>query len=120
MKNYERVISLLKGVLIAYIITVVMLFFMAFLLYQFNLSETVVDIGILVCYVVSSLMAGLCYAINAKSRKFAWGMLAGFVYYAVLLGISIGIEPEFQLLSTSSITTLLICTGSGMLGGMLR
>ncbi|MBE5876119.1 MAG: TIGR04086 family membrane protein [Lachnospiraceae bacterium] len=120
MKNYERVISLLKGVLIAYIITAVMLFLMAFLLYQFNLSETIVDIGILICYVASSLMAGLCYAINAKSRKFAWGMLAGFVYYAVLLGISVAIEEDFEIFSTSCITTLFICTGSGMLGGMLR
>ncbi len=120
MKNYERVVSLLKGVLIAYIITAAMLFLMAFLLYKFNLSEVIVDIGILVCYVVSSLMAGMCYAMNAKNRKFAWGMLAGFVYYAVLLAVSIGIEPEFQLLSTSCVTTLLICTGSGMLGGMLK
>ena len=70
MKKYERVISLLKGVLIAYIITVVMLLVMTFLLQKFDLSEVVVEIGILVCYVVSSLIAGMCYAINAKSRKF--------------------------------------------------
>ncbi len=120
MKNYERVVSLLKGVFIAYIVTGIMLLIMAFLLYKFNLSETVVDVGILICYVVSSLLAGMCYAINAKSRKFAWGMLAGFVYYAVLLVISIGVEADFQLFSISSITTLFICTGSGMLGGMLR
>ena len=120
MKKYERVISLLKGVLIAYIITVVMLLVMTFLLQKFDLSEVVVEIGILVCYVVSSLIAGMCYAINAKSRKFAWGMLAGFLYYAVLLVISVVVEADFQLLSTSSITTLLICVGSGMLGGMFK
>ncbi|MBQ7944834.1 MAG: TIGR04086 family membrane protein [Lachnospiraceae bacterium] len=120
MKNYERVISLLKGILLAYIVTGIMLLVMAFLLYKFNLSETVVDIGILICYVISALIAGMCYAINAKSRKFAWGMLAGFAYYAILLVISVGVEADFQLLSTSCVTTLFICIGSGMLGGMLR
>lgn len=120
MRKYERVTSLLKGVLLAYLLTGVMLVVLAYLLYQFHVSEIVVDIGILVCYVIASLVAGMCYALNAKNRKFAWGMVAGFTYYAILLVISVGIEADFNVFSTSCITTLLVCTGSGMLGGMLK
>lgn len=120
MKKYERIVSLLKGVLLAYILTGFMLALIAFLLYQFHVSEILVDIGILICYVIASLVAGMCYAMHAVSRKFAWGMLAGFAYYAILLAISVGVEADFNIFSTSCITTLFICTGSGMLGGMLK
>lgn len=115
----ERLIALLKCLLASYLITGVMLLAVAGLLYKFSLGENVVDIGIIVVYCVSSLLAGLFFSKGATSRRFIWGMAAGAVYFLVICAVTFVVEGQIHLLSNSCITTLFICTGSGMLGGML-
>lgn len=119
MKKYDRLISLFKCLMAAYVITGVLLMITAGLLYKFNLEEKVVDICIIVIYVISSLLMGLLYSKGAKNRRFLWGMGAGFVYFLIICIISSVVEPEFSFVSSSCITTFLICIGSGTLGGMI-
>lgn len=119
MVRYERAVALLKCLLAAYVVTGILLILLAALLYKLQLGENTVEIGIIVVYVISSLLAGLFFSKGAKSRRFLWGMAAGAVYFLVICALSVALEPDFGLLSNSCITTLLICVGSGMLGGML-
>ncbi len=113
----ERLIALFKCLMAAYLITGALL--LAGLLYKFSLGENVVDISIIVIYCISSLLAGLFFSKGAASRRFIWGMAAGAAYFAIICAVSIFADPGFAPVSNSSITTLLICLGSGMLGGML-
>lgn len=115
----ERLVALLKCLLAAYLITGVMLVAVAGLLYKFSLGENVVDVGIIVVYCISSLLAGLFFSKGAMSRRFLWGMAAGAVYFLIICAVTFAVERQVHLMSSSCITTLLICTGSGMLGGML-
>lgn len=122
MKNAfgtERIVALLKCLMAAYLITGVLLLAVAGLLYKFSLSENVVDISIIVIYCISSLLAGLFFSKGAPSHRFIWGMAAGAAYFVIICAVSAVAEPGFVPLSNSCITTLLICLGSGMLGGML-
>lgn len=122
MKNAfstERLVALLKCLIAAYLITGVLLLLVAGSLYKFSIGENVVDISIVVIYCLSSMLAGLFFSKGAPSRRFIWGMLAGAAYFAVICAVSAVAEPDFAPVSNSSITTLLICLGSGMLGGML-
>lgn len=119
MVRYERMIALLKCLLAAYAATGIMLAFLAVLLYKLQLNEDTVEIGIIVVYVASSLLAGLFFSKGARSRRFLWGMLAGAAYFLIICAVSLAMEPEFAVLSNSCLTTLAICVGSGMLGGML-
>ena len=115
----ERLVALLKCLLAAYLITGVMLVAVAGLLYKFSLGENVVDVGIIVVYCISSLLAGLFFSKGAMSRRFLWGMAAGAVYFLIICAVTFAVERQVHLMSSTCITTLLICTGSGMLGGML-
>lgn len=115
----ERLVALLKCLLAAYLITGVLLAAVAGLLYKFSLGENVVDISIIVVYCISSLLAGLFFSKGAASRRFVWGMAAGAVYFFIICAITFAVEGQLNLMSNSCITTLFICTGSGMLGGML-
>ena len=117
--KYERVVALLKCLLAAYVITGLLLLLTAALLYKFQLGENIVDIGIIAVYVVSSLLSGLFYSKGAPSRRFLWGMMAGAAYFLIICVISMAVEPDFDFASNSCITTLLICLGSGMIGGMM-
>lgn len=122
MKNVlsiERMVALLKCLLASYLITGVLLLTIAGLLYKFSLGETVIDICIIVVYCISSLLAGLFFSKGATSRRFIWGMAAGAAYFIIICVVSAVAEPDFNPISNSCITTLLICLGSGMMGGML-
>lgn len=122
MKNAfstERLVALLKCLMAAYLVTGALLMLVAGLLYKFSIGENIVDISIIVIYCVSSLLAGLFFSKGAASRRFLWGMLAGAAYFLVICAVSAVADPNFAPLSNACITTLLICLGSGMLGGML-
>lgn len=122
MKNVlsiERMVALLKCLMASYLITGVLLLTIAGLLYKFSLGETVIDICIIVVYCISSLLAGLFFSKGASSRRFIWGMAAGAAYFIIICVVSAVAEPDFNPFSNSCITTLLICLGSGMMGGML-
>ena len=122
MKNVfgtERLVALLKCLIAAYLITGILLLAVAGVLYKFSIGENIVDISIIVIYCVSSLLAGLFFSKGASSHRFIWGMLAGAVYFLIICAVTFAVERQVHLMSSSCITTLLICTGSGMLGGML-
>ena len=53
-KNSTGMIVFLVFLLIAYLITTVGLFVLAFLLYKFSLTETAVNIGIILIYIFAS------------------------------------------------------------------
>ncbi|MBR0453763.1 MAG: TIGR04086 family membrane protein, partial [Bacteroidales bacterium] len=40
-------------------------------------------------------------------------------YFVIICVVSAIAEPDFNPISNSCITTLLICLGSGMMGGMI-
>ena len=58
---------------------------LAGLLYKFSLSEQIVEIGIIAIYCVASLLSGIFFSKGSKSRHFVWGMLAGMLYFGVIL-----------------------------------
>lgn len=115
----ERLIALLKCLMASYLITGIMLVVVAALLYKFSIKENVVNISIIAIYCISSLLAGLFFSKGAASRRFLWGMVAGAAYFLIICAVSMAVDQNFMPLSNACITTLLICLGSGMIGGML-
>ena len=113
------ILFLLKILLFSYILTGAFLALLAFLLYKMGLTEKIVSIAIIVIYVVSTFFAGFVAGKKLKNRKFLWGLLMGSAYFLVLAGVSMTLgEPAGQL-GDSTVTTLVLCAGGGMLGGML-
>ena len=53
------------------------------------------------------------------THKFLWGLLTGVLYWGLLMLISFGIYHSLQDEMGSLLTTLLLCAGGGMLGGMV-
>ena len=108
-------VSLFAG----YVITFLGIMILAFLLLMFQLSESMVDIGIIIIYVLSCLLAGFVVGKRTKNRKFLWGMLSGGIYFCILLIISLLAGQSMENVGNDLITVLFICIGSGTLGGML-
>ena len=104
---------------VGYVITFLGIVILAFLLLMFQLSESMVDIGIIAIYVLACLLTGFVIGKRTKNRKFLWGMLSGAIYFCVLLVISLLARQSMENVGSDLSTVLFICIGSGTLGGML-
>ena len=113
------VFFLLKTLLFSYILTGILLAILAFLLYRLRLGEQAVAIAIIVIYVAATLFGGFVAGKRLKSRKFLWGLLVGAAYFVVLTLISLAAGRGAIQLGNTFVTTLVLCAGGGMLGGML-
>ncbi len=110
---------LLKSLLFSYILTAVMLAVLAFLLYQLGLGEKIVSAAIIIIYIAATFFGGFITGKRMSSRKFLWGLGLGAVYFLVLAAVSLGMGKGGVQVGNSFLTTLILCAGGGMLGGML-
>jgi len=118
-ENNKIVLKVLSTLLIMYIVTGAALFLLAFLLYKMELTENIVTIGIMVIYVVSGLLGGIIIGKRMKTRKFLWGIVIGAAYFLVLMIGSVLMNRGFISDGLHMAMTLLMCMGSGMIGGMV-
>lgn len=114
-----QAIQFIKALLASYIVTGISLLVLSFLLLKLELDEQTVTIGIIAVYVLSTFVGGFILGKLKKSGKFLWGFFMGLIYFLLLLGISFGVYRNFDGSGMSVITTLLLCSSGGMLGGML-
>lgn len=112
-------IRIMKALLVSYLVTGLLLLFIAELLYRFRLDEGRIQIGIIVTYILSCFTGGFLAGKMMKSRKFLWGVLLGLCYFLVMTLVSLAVNRELQSSSSGFITAFILCMGGGMLGGML-
>lgn len=114
-----KAVWMIKSLLCAYVVTGIFLLILTLLLYKMGLSEENVNAGITLIYVISTFAGGFVMGKLTGSRKFLWGLLAGILYFLLLVLISLGLYHSFQSEISGLITTFLLCAGGGMLGGMI-
>ena len=115
----DAAVRLIKSLLAAYIVTGLLLLLLALLLYKLQLSESVVNIGIIAIYVAACFLGGFLEGKMMKTRKFLWGGAFGLLYFAVLAIISLAVGQGFSGSSSHFVTTLSLCMAGGTLGGMV-
>lgn len=115
----DAAVRLIKSLLASYIVTGLLLLLLALLLYKLQLSESVVNIGIIAIYVAACFLGGFLEGKMMKTRKFLWGGAFGLLYFAVLAVISLAVGQGFSGSSSHFVTTLILCMAGGTLGGMV-
>lgn len=75
--------------------------------------------GICLIYVLAGMLGGVIAGKKAVSRRFLWGLLAGGVYFAILVVVSLVAGHPVVDQMGRFLFVLLLCALSGMLGGML-
>lgn len=109
---------MIKSLLAAYVTSCVILFFISYLLFQFDLAEQIVNIGIMLTYIASSFVGGFVMGKQVKTRRFLWGALTGILYFTFLVLISVGIYRT-SIIGIEKVEILAFCLAGGMAGGML-
>ena len=122
MENLQKnikVIWWIKSLLASYIVTGILLLVLTFFMYKFELNEKIVSAAIVGIYVVSTLIGGMIIGKLTKSKRYLWGMVLGIVYFVLLLLITLGVYRTLNGDSVSIVTSLILCAGGGMTGGMI-
>ena len=91
----------------------------AFVWDEMDVSEEVIDIGVVLVYVISGFLGGFIIGKVKKARKFIWGMLIGGLYFLILMAASLIFNKGLGSDMTHFFSTLVLCIASGMVGGML-
>lgn len=92
---------------------------LALLLYRLQLSEAAVNIGVILIYALVCFLGGILAGKAMGERRFFWGFLEGALYFGVLALLTLLVNHGFRDVGNHFFTTLMICAGSGMLGGMV-
>ena len=116
----NRLTFVLKSLLVSYLLTAGLLLLLALFLYKFSLTEKIVSLCITGIYILVTFLAGFLAGKREGSKKFLWGLMMGCLYFIILTLVSLIVNHGMGELSSGFFTTLVLCAGSGMLGGMLN
>lgn len=115
----RKVAFVVKGLIFSYAITGALLALLAFLVFKFQLGESITDIAIVAIYVLVTFVGGFITGKAVKEQKFLWGFILGFLYILIISIVAILVSQTFHVASTANLTTAALCIGGGLLGGML-
>jgi len=108
-----------KILLVMYAVTAALLFLLAVFVQKLGWENGAISIGISVVYVISCFIGGFLIGKVQQTKKFIWGILIGLAYIIITLAISLGVKHGLHSSMSAFIMNLLLCVGSGMLGGMI-
>lgn len=115
----KKFLSALLILVLSYILTACLLLLLAFILYKFRISESIVNIAVIVIYISVTFAAGFIAGKYYKVKKFLWGLVLGSVYFLILVLVSLIGGVSDAVIGSGVVTTWILCAGGGMLGGML-
>ena len=111
--------AVLISLVASYLLSALLLFILTFVLYRLKLKESQIAPAVYALYAISCFAGGLLCGKAVRTRRFFWGLLTGILYFALLFLITLGVQHTLESSAANILTTLLLCAGGGMLGGML-
>lgn len=112
VKNYMIIL------VIQILLTVVILFATSAIIWKCAGDESMVSAVVTGTYIIVSLVGGFTAGKMFEKNRYLWGILAGILYFAVLIAAGAAIFKTFKY-ESSMIINGIICMTSGMVGGMI-
>jgi len=114
-----KILLLLKGLLLSYIVTAFVILILSFLMLKLNLTGAITVGGINFAYIISCMAGGFYVGKKVEQRSFLWGLIMGIFYFIIFMILSILMNQGTSLQMGNLFTVFLMCGVSGMLGGMI-
>lgn len=119
MRVGRKFLEVVKSLILSYAVTGVLLVGLAFLVYKFELAQSVTNLAIIAIYVIVTFLGAFVLGKRVKERKFLWGFLLGLLYIAIITLVAVIMGNIFHVESGVHLSTVALCVGGGLLGGML-
>ncbi len=117
--KFPAVSAYIRMLCIAYLVSALLLLFLAFLLLQMKLGSGPVRAMVYAIYAIVCAAGGFLIGKSSGQRRFLWGLLFGAFYFLILLGVSFAIGRAICQGSGNLMAALGICLAAGCVGGML-
>lgn len=114
---FGAIMPLLKAVLTGYILSLIMLFLLAFILWLTGAKETVIRPVVLVIELMALLISGRLASQNTQLRGFLAGGLAGLVFRVLLYFIGI-LACEASPIGLTVLLQFVYAFCAGAIGGI--
>lgn len=115
----KNILSVLKVLIVAYVITGLLLLLSAFLMFKLNLGEGQVRIFVMTIYGIATIVSGIIYGKIKGSKRLLNGAFIGLIYFLMLILVSAiinrGLEDEIHKI----IISMIICVAGGSIGGII-
>lgn len=118
-KDTTSAMPILIDLVAMYVITGILLVILAAVISRIELADGVVSIGIIATYIVSCFAGGFFIGKKKKRKKYLWGLCVGLFYFVVLFMGNLAVNRGLNGQLVQMMTTAVLCTLSGMAGGML-
>lgn len=118
-KQSKNISFILKALLFSYLITTSLLLLLSFFMLKCSLSGGVISGSIHAIYILSAFVGGFLAGKRVEEKRYLWGLLMGVAYFIVIAIFSILMNQNASLPIGNLLAVLAICSGSGMVGGML-
>lgn len=118
MNRSAQTLTIIKGVLLGYLITVILILLYSILLTYTNISESTIPTCVFVISIVSVFIASSISAINIREKGMKNGGLIGLIYILIMYILS-SISGEGFALNTYAISTIIFNILLGITGGII-
>lgn len=115
----SSVIPVLVDLVAMYVVTGILLVILAALLGRIDMTDSAVSIGIIATYILSCFIGGFLIGKKKKKKKYLWGLCVGAFYFLVLFLGNLAVNRGLDGQIVHMLTTAVLCTLSGMAGGMV-
>lgn len=116
-KTKSRIIFLVNGLLMAFVISIVLMAFFSLLLRFTSISESKIQLFNYLNILFSLVIAGIYVAMNIKEKGWIHGGVVGFTYFVVIVIMNLIFFKEIN--SMLLMSRLIISLLSGVIGGMI-
>lgn len=117
MSASQKFMGVVKGLILSYLLTIIMLFITAVVVYKVGISDKVLGILVVVIYIVATFAGGFVTGRKVREKRFLWGMVYGLTYISVALTVSVLFTGSGDREGIAVITKCIMCVAGGMLGG---
>lgn len=111
-------VTIAKGILVSYIVTVPLFIIFAFMLAYTDFPEKYIPMAVIVTTVISVLTAGSTATRNVRNRGWLNGSAVGIIYMVVLYLVSSATYGDFTI-NRYVVTMLVIGILAGAIGGII-
>lgn len=118
VKDFSKSIYLLKGLLLAFIITSVLIIFFSLLLTYSTLRESKMPLLNTIIMIISITSGSIYMGRKTKEKGWVNGALIGIGYYLILIMLNFLFLKPFTI-DIFSITKLFLASITGVIGGII-
>lgn len=112
------ILSLTKGTIFSYLLTLIVFITYGILLTYTQITEKNMQVVVMLTTVVSVLLGGIVASNGLNSKGLIFGMLVGVIYAIVMIMVSFCILPSIKITS-KMIMILILSISAGGIGGII-